>query len=146
MRLPSDAALLNSGDPQADDGAAAVLRAWREEALPVFHIFGAEHSAAADGEAKIVARAGDAFADTDLEAKLDAIGATTLVLAGAFARVSLEATVLAAAERGYRIFVVGADGTNDFGGDVRVVSVETAVEAAREAKFRQRWALARRGG
>jgi isochorismate hydrolase len=147
MRLPSDAALLNCVDSRTDDGAAAVLRAWREEALPVFHISGVENSAAPDGEISIAARADDAFADTDLETRLDAIGATTLVFAGAFTQDRLQATVFAAVQRGYRVFVVGSETEeSDFGGDVRVVSVETALEAARLAKFRQRWALARRGG
>jgi len=144
MRLPSDAALLICDDPRTDDGAAAVFSAWREGALPVLHIFGVEASAAPDGEVSIAARADDAFADTDLEAKLDGFGATTLVFAGAFARDRLKATVFAAAQRGYRVFVVSEDAANDFGADVRVVSVETAVEAAQRAKFRQRWA-ARRG-
>jgi nicotinamidase-related amidase len=130
MRLPSDAALLIADEPRPADAAAALLEAWREEALPVFRLLGGQRSA------------DDAFADTDLEARLDAIGATTLVFAGA----SPKATVLAAAERGYRVFVVGELEANDFGGDVRIVSHETAMEAARRAKFRQRWAEARRGG
>ena len=128
MRLPSDAALLIP-DPGAAD--QALLNAWREEALPLF---------------PIAARGGDAFADADLEARLDAIGATTLVFANGFAGDRLRATVLAAAARGYRVFAVGEGEAGDLGGDIRVVSVETAVAAARRAKFRQRWALARRGG
>jgi nicotinamidase-related amidase len=129
MRLPIDAALLV---PDAGDATDLLLQAWREEALPVFPI-------GAHGES--------AFADSHLEANLDAIGATTLVFAGGFARARLRATALAAAERGYRAFVVSSEGeSGELGGDVRVVSVETAIEAARRAKFRQRWALARRGG
>ena len=128
MRLPSDAALLVSSAPGAGD--ESLLRAWREEGLALF---------------PIDARGGDAFAGTDLEAQLDAIGATTLVFADGFAPDPLRATVRAAAERGYRVFFIGSE-VNDLGADARAVSVETAVEAARRAKVRQRWALARRGG
>ena len=146
MRLPGDAALLITDDPRAADATAALLQVWREEALPLFHIAGAHDPDAIAGEAWIVARADSAFADTDLEARLDAIGATTLVFADGFVRERLQATVLAATERGYRVFVVGGAAATDLGGDVRVVSDETAIEAARRAKFRQRWAVARRGG
>ncbi len=128
MRLPSDAALLV---PDPGDADEALLRVWREEALPLF---------------EIGARSGDAFAGGELEAELDAVGATTLVIANGFARGALEATVLAAAARGYRVFVVGAEGAACDLGDARVVGVETAIEAARRARFRQRWTLARRGG
>jgi hypothetical protein len=132
MRLPDDAALLIPDDPLAGGATDVLLQAWREEALPVF---------------PIDPRGGDAFSGADLEARLDAIDATTLVFTGGFESARLCAMVLAAAERGYRVFVVGGEqAANDFGGEVRIVSVETAIEAARRAKFRQRWALARRGG
>jgi hypothetical protein len=127
MRLPRDATLLVPDPGAADD---ALLKAWGEEALPLL---------------SLDARGGDAFAGADLEARLDAIGATTLVFAEGFARDTLWASVHAAAARGYRVFVVGGEGA-EFGGEARVVGVETAVEAARRANFRHRWALARRGG
>ena len=126
MRLPVDAALFIADEPGAADPMAALLETWREEALALFPISGAD----------------DAFANTDLEARLDAIGATTLVFAG----VSLKATAVAAAERGYRVFVVSSEPeTSDFGADIRLVSSETAVQAARRARFRQRWAARREG-
>ena len=127
MRLPSDAALLVPDPGPADE---ALVKAWSEEALPLF---------------PIAARGGDAFADADLDSRLEAIGATTLVFANGFSRDRLKATVLAAAARGYRVFAVDSE-AGDLGGEVRVVSVETAIEAARRARFRQRWALSRRGG
>ena len=99
MRLPSDAALLIADEPRAADATAALLQAWREEALPLFRVSGAQRSAAAD-ETYIVARGDDSFARIDLEARLDAIGATTLVFSEEFARGPLKAEfVLTGIER-----------------------------------------------
>ncbi len=116
MRLPADAALILIGDPRGDAAAAALTRVWGEEGLPIF------------------SAAPDAFADGALEAGLETIGATTLVARGApaadFAR--------AAVARGYRVFVVGdaLEGLADV--DARFVTLETALEAGRRAKARQR--------
>ena len=172
-------------NPGAEAAIAALLAVWRAEGLPIFHIrhdseqpgspyrpdspghvFKPE-AAPLPGEPVTAKRTHSAFVDTDLEAALDAIGATTLVVCGVLTQNSVEATVRAAADIGYRVFLVGdacwAVDVRDLGGrlwpaeDVHalslanlhgeyaeVVNSETALEAGRRAKARQRWA-ARRG-
>jgi nicotinamidase-related amidase len=198
MRLPVDAALLvidvqhaiddakwgPRNNPGAEVAIAALLQAWREEALPIFHIrhdsedprspYRPESSGHAfkpeaaplPGEPVIGKRAGSAFAGTGLEAALDAIGATTLVVCGALTHNSIEATVRAASGLGYRAFLVAdacwAVDVRDLGGKLwpaedvhalslanlhgeyaRVVTRETALEAARRARARERWKAGR---
>jgi hypothetical protein len=116
MRLPADAALILIGDPRGDEARAALTRVWRDEGLPIF------------------SAAPDAFAGGVLEAGLDAIGATTLVARGAGG----EAFAIAAAARGYRVFVVGEAPAGMAGIDARFVALDTALEAGRRAKARQR--------
>ena len=172
-------------NPGAEAAIAALLAVWRAEGLPIFHIrhdseepgspyrpdspghvFKPE-AAPLPGEPVTVKRTHSAFVDTDLEAALDAIGATTLVVCGALTQNSVEATVRAAADIGYRVFLVGdacwAVDVRDLAGKLwpaeevhalslanlhgeyaEVVNSETALEAGRRAKARQRWA-ARRG-
>jgi len=131
MRLPADAALIVvDAPPPTEDAITALLTVWREEGLPVFHV---------------AAQADSAFVDTGLEAALDAIGATTLVVCGN----ALDATVRDAAGLGYRVFLV-ADAhapalARQHGEYAAVVSSETALEAGRRAKARLRW-RAQRGG
>jgi hypothetical protein len=115
MRLPADAALIVTDESNAEP----LLAVWREERLPIFHV-NAEDSG-------------------DLEPSLEAIGATTLVMHGA----GVEAIAEAAAAQGFRVFVVADKPTLD-PGVARTVSVETAVAAARRARFRERWLAARR--
>jgi nicotinamidase-related amidase len=137
MRLPADAVLLiidaqAVGDPRhdADDGLevekaiAAIVAAWRAEALPLAHV-GRQTIVPAipplDGEIVIVRNATSAFVGADLEASLDELGATTLVLCGALGTQGLEAWVGGggagappgpaaapphAADLGYQVFVV----------------------------------------
>jgi nicotinamidase-related amidase len=140
MRLPTDTALIvideapesSHDNPDAEFAIAALLEVWREERMPVFHV-GRELS--------------DPFADPDLEASLEAIGATTLVICGALA----QEAVAAAAGRGYRVFVVadGADAqalatmNHEF---AQVVTSETTLAAGRRARARERWKAARRAG
>ena len=112
-------------NPGAEAAIAALLAVWRAEGLPIFHIrhdseqpgspyrpdspghaFKPE-AAPLPGEPVTAKRTHSAFVDTDLEAALDAIGVTTLVVCGVLTQNSVEATVRAAADIGYRVFLVG---------------------------------------
>jgi nicotinamidase-related amidase len=176
MRLPADAVLLiidaqeaiddpRHGDaPGTERNIAALIAAWRAEGLPLVHI-GRQPAASPlpplDGETVISGDAASAFAGTALEARLDELGATTLVLCGALATHSLEATARHAGDLGYQTFVVAdacrAADAVDLNGrvwpaeDVRalalarlsgetatIVDVATALRAAATAKTRQR--------
>ena len=168
-------------NPAAEAAIAALLAVWREEGLPIFHIrhdsddphspyrpetpghpFKPE-TAPLPGEPVMAKRTNSAFVDTDLEAALDAIGATTLVVCGVLTQNSVEATVRHAGNIGYRVFLVGdacwAVDVRDLRGRLwpaeevhalslanlhgeyaEVVTCETALAAGRRAKARQRWA------
>jgi nicotinamidase-related amidase len=111
-------------NPGAEAVIAELLAAWRAERLPVFHIRhdstepespyrpdgpGRGFKPAAQplaGETIIGKSTTSAFVDTSLEAGLDEIGATTLVVCGVLTNNSVEATVRHAGNLGYRIFVV----------------------------------------
>jgi nicotinamidase-related amidase len=189
MRLPADAVLLVIDAQQAvggqrhgaDDSSevetniAALIAAWRAEGLPLAHVgrpssdLNASPAFAAaplDGEIVIVRSATSAFAGADLEARLDELGATTLVLCGALATHALEASARHAGDLGYQVFVVadacrGAD-LIDLNGrfwaaeDVRamalarlkgetatIVDTATTLRVAATAKARQRHAEGR---
>jgi nicotinamidase-related amidase len=184
MRLPADAVLLiidaqeAIDDPrhgagnasEAEKNIAALIAAWRAEGLPLVHV-GREATVAAsalaqavpplDGEIVIVRNATSAFVGADLEARLDEVGTTTLVLCGALATHALEALARHAGDLGYQVFVVAdacraADAVDLRGRfwpaeDVRalslahlkgetasIVDVATALRAAAVAKARQR--------
>ncbi|HEY1782241.1 MAG TPA: isochorismatase family protein [Roseiarcus sp.] len=175
MRLPADAVLIivdaqESIDPRpvaghasaADDNIAALVAAWRAEGLPLAHV-GRQPPAlsrARDGEIVVAAEAASAFVGTALEASLDELGATTLVICGALATHALEASARHAADLGYQAFVVAdacrAADALDLNGrlwpaeDVRalalarlseaatLVDAATALRAAATAKARQR--------
>ena len=184
MRLPADAVLLiidaqeaiddprhAAGDvPVADQNIAALVAAWRAEGLPLAHV-GRQPTASAaplalairplDGEIVMVRNATSAFVGADLEARLDELGATTLVLCGTLTTHALEASARHAGDLGYQVFVVAdacrATDTVDLRGrlwpaeDVRalslaqlkgetatIVDVATALRAAAAAKARQR--------
>jgi nicotinamidase-related amidase len=183
VRLPADAVLLIidaeqavGGPRRCDDDApdvatniAALIAAWRAEGLPLVHI-GRQPSGSAsdiaplDGEIVIVRNAISAFVGADLEARLDELGATTLVLCGALSTHALEASARHAADLGYQVFVVAdaclaADAVDLRGRlwpaeDVRalslahlrgetatIVDVAMALRAATTARARQRrWA------
>jgi nicotinamidase-related amidase len=184
MRLPADAVLLVIDAQQAGDGSrhgaddasevetniAALIAAWRAEGLPLAHVGRSRSETAAslalvvsplDGEIVTVANATSAFVGSDLEARLDELGATTLVLCGALATHALEASAWHAADLGYQVFIVAdaclAADTVDLRGqlwpaeDVRalalahlkgetatIVDVATTLRAAASAKARQR--------
>jgi nicotinamidase-related amidase len=138
MRLPCDSTLLvidvqeasddaswgPRNNENAEDAIAALLAAWRAEALPIVHIRhdsiephspyrpggpGHRFKTAAQplAEERIVAKnANSAFVGTRLEETLDEIGATTLVVCGVLTSNSVEATVRHGGNLGYRIFVV----------------------------------------
>ena len=123
MRLPADAVLLiidaqeavDGPDQGAGDGRevetnlAALVTAWRTEGLPLAHVDRQPAGSPLpplDGEIVIVRNATSAFVGADLEARLDELGATTLVLCGALATPALEASARHAADIGYQVFVV----------------------------------------
>ena len=114
-----------------------------------------------EGEIVIARDAMSAFVGAPLEARLDELGATTLVLCGALATHALEATARHAGDLGYQVFVVAdacwaADAVDLRGRlwpaeDVRalmlahlsgetasIVDAATALRAAAMAKARQR--------
>lgn len=111
-------------NPGAEGAIAALIAVWRDEALPIVHIRhdsvepGSPYAPGSpghpfkpqarplDGETVIAKRTHSAFVDTPLEATLDALGATTLVLCGVLTHNSLEATAHHAGDLGYRVFVV----------------------------------------
>ena len=178
MRLPADAVLLvidaqepiddpppSGGDaPEAERNIAALIAAWRAEALPLVHVSRRPTPppvAPLEGEIVIVRNATSAFVGADLEGRLDELGATTLVLCGSLATHALEASARHAADLGYQVFLVAdacrpADAVDLSGRlwpaeDVRtltlarlkgeaatIVDAATALRAAATAKARQR--------
>jgi nicotinamidase-related amidase len=166
-------------NPGAERAIAALLAAWREEGLPIVHIrhdsvepgspyrpdrpshaFRPE-TAPLPGEAIVAKSAHSAFVGTSLEAALDRLGATTLVICGVLTHNSVEATARHAADLGYRVFVVAdacwavalADGAGGFwpaeivhrvalaclaGEYAAIVDTDMTLAAARLAKTRLR--------
>jgi len=123
MRLPADAVLLIIDGREAVDALSdragdsrkvektivALVAAWRAEALPLVHVGRRASSlpvSPCEGEAVILRQATSAFVGSDLEAKLDEFGATTLVLCGALGTHALEASARHATDLGYQVFVV----------------------------------------
>jgi nicotinamidase-related amidase len=168
MRLPSDAALIVIdaerviSDPRngAIVGAAIglLVQAWRKESLPVAHV--RRTSSPVDGraylpeaqplpgEAMLAMTGADAFAGGALEAWLDEAGATTLVLSGFGDPGPVETSLEAGAALGYRLFAVAeacAAPLHEMPPEiVRVVTLQTALQAAALAQFRRKWRA--RGG
>jgi nicotinamidase-related amidase len=164
MRLPADATLIvihpgeasGSSDPAGPSAnLVRLLDAWRAEELPVAHVrmSAADVVEPAQHELLVAAAAASAFASTSLEASLDEIGATTLVLCGASRPV--EATARDADRLGYQTFIVsdacggsGESGEPAFahlhGKCATVVDVEAALRAAAVARARQRRSAMRR--
>jgi nicotinamidase-related amidase len=154
---------------EASQNIAALVAAWRAEGLPLVQVGrqpGASPLPPRDGEIVVSRDATSAFVGSDLEARLDELGATTLVVCGALATYALEASARHAADLGYQVFVVAdaccAADTVDLNGrswpgeDVRalalarlsgetatIVDVVTALRAAAMAKARQRRGVGR---
>ena len=175
MRLPADATLIliDAAAPgerraalEADSPAAKVaslLAAWRREGLPIVtsrsHAPGEAQAAPIQGERlgehAVAQRALSAFDGSGLEGLLEEIGATTLVLCGAAAKV--EPSARDAAALGYQVYVVAdaCAGADDLAA-LAALAPDTAaladaaqtLAAAGMAKFRQRWKAerARQGG
>ena len=182
MRLPADAVLLiidaeepvgrargGGGDAsEVETNIASLVATWRAEGLPLAHV-GRQPIVTAsalaipplDSEIAIVRDATSAFIGADLEARLDELGATTLVLCGTLATHALEASARHAADLGYQVFVVAdacqAADTLDLKGrlwaaeDVRtlalarhkgetatILDIATTLRAAAMAKARER--------
>jgi nicotinamidase-related amidase len=171
-------------NPDAEAVIAALLAAWRAEGLPVVHV---RHDSTDPGSPyrpdspghpfkaavqplaneRIVGKStNSAFIGTPLEAALDEIGATTLVVCGALTNNSVEATVRHGGNLGYRVFVVAdacwAADKRDLSGrlwaaaDVHALSLanlngeyaevvdsRAALQAAAMANARRRWRAAR---
>ncbi len=167
-------------NPGAEDNIVRLLARWRTEGLPLIHVRhdsvepgspyapgapGHRFKASAtplEGERVVSKSANSAFIRPDLEAALDEIGATTLVICGVLTANSVEATARHAGNLGYQTFVV-ADacwtvdkvdlrGRRWTAEDVHALSlahlngeyasvVDTAATlvAAAAAKARQRW-------
>ena len=167
-------------NPGAERAIAALLAAWREEGLPIDHIrhdsvepdspyrpdrpshaFKPETAPRSD-ETVVAKSAHSAFIGGALEAALDGLGATTLVICGVLTHNSVEATARHAADLGYRVFVVAdacwAVEKQDLSGrlwpaaDVHALSLAnlhgqyaevvdsmTALRAAAMANARRRW-------
>jgi nicotinamidase-related amidase len=124
MRLPVDAALILIGDVSEVPGVGQMVAAWAQERLPILRVDR------------------DPFAAGDLEAALDEIGATTLVLSGEGE--AAVATARGAAARGFRVFIVAEPPLAEVSADIaRIVTPETAVAAALRARARERWNAAR---
>ena len=166
-------------NPHAERQVAALLAAWRAADMPIVHVrhdsidptspyrpgapghaFKPEAEPLA-GETIVGKHTGSAFIDGALEAELDAIGATHLVLCGVLTHNSLESTARHAGDLGYRVFAVEdacwAVDKTDAGGHVwpadavhrlslanlegeyaRVVSSAQAIEAAQLAAARRK--------
>ena len=145
MRLPADAALIVAGRFHDEDGraalhaVAALVETWRREDLPAF-----------DLRSETGGAGGGAFGG-DLEARLDEVGATTLILCGQADAV--EASVGQAEALGFHVFIVGdacwpptATTPDASRRPAVVVDLETALAAAGLAKSRQRLKGGGRGG
>jgi nicotinamidase-related amidase len=140
MRLPADATLIVAGRPDsaaegAERAVATLIEAWRREDLPAFDLRG---------------EAGGVFGG-DLEARLDAVGATTLVMCGEADAV--EASAGRAEALGFHVFIVrdacwpqAAATSNAPRRSAVVVDLGTALAAAGLAKSRQRLKDGRRAG
>lgn len=110
-------------NPNAEQKIAALLAAWRDAAMPVFHVRhdsvepGSPYTpgtkghpfkvaaAPLDGESVIGKSANSAFVGTPLETKLRQAGATTIVVCGVLTHSSVEATVRHGGNLGFRILL-----------------------------------------
>ncbi len=111
-------------NPQAESNIALLLKAWRTNQRPIYHI---RHDSGepqshyrpgqpghrfkpeampAPGETVIAKRTNSAFIGTDLEARLRAAGHTRLCIAGVITNNSVEATVRMAGNLGFETYLI----------------------------------------
>lgn len=111
-------------NPDAEVASARLLQVWRKVGAPIIHV---KHDsveltspyrpgqpgnafklivAPRPGERVIAKSTPSAFVNTEIEAHLEAIGATTLVICGVLTQNSVEATVRHAGCLGFRVIVV----------------------------------------
>ena len=118
-------------NPDAELRASELLKIWRNNGLPVFHIQHCSTNPAsplhemhagnqfnilvipAEGEPVIKKNVNSAFIGTDLQAQLDNAGITTLVIAGLTTDHCVSTTTRMAGNLGYETFLV-ADATATF--------------------------------
>lgn len=121
---PAWAACGSRNHPATEQTIARLLRAWRENSLPVWHVRhdstwpgstyrpgqpGNDFKPEAEplpGEPIIAKNTPCAFAGTDLEPLLHAAGITSLVVAGVITNNSVEATVRMAGCLGFDVYLV----------------------------------------
>jgi len=146
-----------SGAGPAIAVAARLLDAAREAGTPVFHVAhrgrsgslfdrGAERGRIVDelepGEDEPVVEKGlpNAFAGTDLQARLDAAGRTNLILVGFMTHMCVSSTARAAVDIGYRVTIhAAACGSRDLpdgrGGVVPAATVHDVALVALSDRF-----------
>ena len=111
-------------NPLAEQNIAALLRAWRATARPIYHVRHDSVEAASHyrpgqpgnefkpeaqpfpGEIVVPKRTNSAFIGTDLETRLRAGGQNLLVIAGVITNNSVEATVRMAGNLGFETYLV----------------------------------------
>lgn len=139
-------------NPAAEENVAALLKAWRAEGRPIYHIRhdstepashyrpgqpGNEFKPEAQplpGETVIAKQTNSAFIGTELEATLRARGQTVLVVAGVITNNSVEATVRMAGNLGFDTYLVEdacfTFGRKDWSGQFRTASEVHAMSLA----------------
>lgn len=121
----------NRNNPQAEDVAKNLLKAWRKMNFPIFHVIHASKEADSrlhpdhpgyamidgidprENEPVIVKNVNSAFIGTDLKERLDAAGLQTLVIAGLTTNHCVSTTTRMAGNFGYRVYLI-EDGTATF--------------------------------
>lgn len=112
-------------NPGAEANIARLLAGWRSAGLPIVHVRhcseerGSPYRPEAPGQAfkpeaeplpgepVVPKSAHSAFVATDLELRLEAMGATSLVMCGVLTNNSVEASVRHGADLGFRVLVPG---------------------------------------
>jgi len=139
-------------NPAFEENVSALIDAFRDASLPIFFILHNDSDPGfrpgdpevrlmdflgrLDSEPVVVKNTRNAFTSTDLEARLDAIGVETLVIAGISTEQCCETTTRVAADLGYDVaFVTEATATFPIG----TLSTDAIVERT-EAVLRGRFA------
>lgn len=158
QREYTDGGLVLAGVEAAVAEAARLLELARKAGLPVVHVvhhgrpggglFDPDGPLSAivaplhplDGEAVVAKRLPNAFAGTDLDARLRATGRSELIVAGFQTHLCVSSTVRAALDLGWRTTVVAAaaaarDLPDPLGGTVAAATVHRAALAALADRF-----------